>query len=65
LAQTSSSVYRLGTLAAGAPFGDKSPNGAILVRVLAQRGYTLGQNLAFEARGAMGQVSRLPTLLQE
>jgi putative ABC transport system substrate-binding protein len=43
IAQTSSKVYRLGTLGPRDPIGDKSPFGAIIVRVLAQRGYTLGQ----------------------
>jgi putative ABC transport system substrate-binding protein len=64
-AQPSSKVYRLGTLGAGAPFDEKSPNGAILVRVLAERGYALGQNLTFDARGAGGQIGKLPALLQE
>jgi putative ABC transport system substrate-binding protein len=65
VAQTSSKVYRLGTLTPGLPRDEKSPDGAILIRVLAQQGYTLGRNLAFEARGAKGQSSRLPQLLQE
>jgi putative ABC transport system substrate-binding protein len=65
LAQPSSKVYRLGTLSAGVPFDEKSPSGAILVRVLAERGYALGQNLTFDARGAGGQISKLPALLQE
>jgi putative ABC transport system substrate-binding protein len=65
LAQTSSKVYRLGTLSPGPPFTEKSPFGAILVRVLAQRGYTLGQNLAFDARGAMGQLGKLPDILRD
>ena len=60
-----SKVYRLATLNSGAPFADKSPFGAILVRVLGERGYTLGQNLTFEPHGAMGQLSKLPGLLQE
>jgi putative ABC transport system substrate-binding protein len=64
-AQPTTRVYRLGTLSPGAPFGEKSPFGTILVRVLAERGYTLGQNLAFESRGAAGEVGRLPALLQE
>src|SRR4026208_2478476 len=59
-AQPSTKVYHLGTLGPGAPFNDKSPFGSILVRVLADHGYTLGQNLAFESYGAMGQVSKLP-----
>jgi putative ABC transport system substrate-binding protein len=64
-AQPSSRVYRLGTLTPGPPRDEKSPDGLILVRVLAERGYTLGQNLTFEARGAMGQIGKLPALLQE
>jgi len=58
-------VFRLGTLGPGAPFNDKSPYGSILIRVLADQGYTLGQNLAFESYGALGQVSKLPGILQE
>jgi putative ABC transport system substrate-binding protein len=58
-------VFRLGTLGPGAPFNDKSPYGSILIRVLADHGYTLGQNLAFESYGALGQVSKLPGILQE
>jgi putative ABC transport system substrate-binding protein len=64
-AQLSSKVYRLGTLGPGGPFDDKSPFGSILVRVLGEHGYTLGQNLMFEAHGAMGQVGKLPGILQE
>jgi putative ABC transport system substrate-binding protein len=63
-AQTTS-VYRLGTLGPRDPFDDKSPFGSILVRVLAQRGYTLGQNLTLDARGAKGDMHRVPQLLQE
>jgi putative ABC transport system substrate-binding protein len=58
-------VFRLGTLGPGAPFNDKSPYGSILIRVLADHGYTLGQNLACESYGALGQVSKLPGILQE
>jgi putative ABC transport system substrate-binding protein len=65
IAQPSSRVYRLGTISPGAPVDAKSPFGSILVRVLAQRGFKLGQNLAFEARAAKAQVGRLPQLVQE
>jgi putative ABC transport system substrate-binding protein len=44
---------------------DGSPFGKIVVKVLAQRGYILGQNLTFDARGAMGDVAKLPALLAE
>src|SRR5260370_9655055 len=58
------SIYRLGTLGARDPFDDKSPFGSILVGVLAQRGYTLGHNLALDARGATGDMQRVPQLPQ-
>ncbi len=64
-AQTPAKVYRLGTLTPGQPVDEKSPSGGVLVRVLAQHGYSAGQNLTIDARGAGGQVSRLPQLLQE
>jgi putative tryptophan/tyrosine transport system substrate-binding protein len=64
-AQTTSKVYRLGTLGPRDAFDEKSPFGSILVRVLAQRGFTLGQNLALDSRGAMGDMHRMPQLLQE
>src|SRR6266498_1205800 len=65
IAQTSSKVYRLGTLGPRDPIGDKSPFGAIIVRVLAQRGYTLGQNLVLDARGAMGEMGKLPEIFRD
>jgi putative ABC transport system substrate-binding protein len=37
----------------------------MLVAGLAQRGYTLGQNLAYEARGAAGKIGQIPNLVQE
>jgi putative ABC transport system substrate-binding protein len=61
----STKVYRLATLSPGAPFGDKSPFGSILVRVLGEHGYKLGQNLTFEVHGAVGKVSKLPGIMQE
>jgi putative ABC transport system substrate-binding protein len=65
LAASAQAVYRLGTLGSRDPFDDKSPFGSILVGVLAKHGYTLGQNLALQARGAQGDAHRVPQLLQE
>jgi ABC-type uncharacterized transport system substrate-binding protein len=65
VAQTSTKIFRLGTLAPGLPISANSPQGAILLAALAERGYTLGQNLAFDARGAGGEKSKLPQLLQD
>jgi putative ABC transport system substrate-binding protein len=31
--------------------------------VLAERGYTLGQNLTWDARGAMGAADKIPSML--
>ena len=64
-AQTATKVYRLGTLTVGPPIPPTAGTGAMLVAGLAQRGFTLGQNLAYEARGAAGNVSQTPNLMQE
>jgi putative ABC transport system substrate-binding protein len=58
-------VYRLGTLTAGPPMSATAGPGAMLIKSLAQRGYTLGQNLAFEARGAAGKTAMVPQLMLE
>jgi putative ABC transport system substrate-binding protein len=60
-----SRVYRLGTLTVGPPIPPTAGAGAFLVAGLAQRGYTLGQNLAYEARGAAGKVGQMSNLMQE
>jgi putative ABC transport system substrate-binding protein len=65
IAQTSPRVYQLGTVSPGSPVLDTSANGKILIAALAQRGFTLGQNLRIEARGAMGEVAKLPQLFQD
>jgi putative tryptophan/tyrosine transport system substrate-binding protein len=64
-AQTASKVYRLGTMGPRDPLDDKTPFGSILVRVLAERGYVLGQNLTLDARGAGGDMHRVPQLLND
>jgi putative ABC transport system substrate-binding protein len=64
LAQPSSKTFRLATLSPAAPFGEKSPFGALLLKGLEQRGYTLGKNLTLDARGAMGEVGKLPEMVR-
>src|SRR5215831_6077763 len=64
IAQTQSKVYRVGTLLPGPPVDEKSPLGAILLQKLEQHGYTLGKNLAFEARGAGGQLGNLGEIIR-
>jgi putative tryptophan/tyrosine transport system substrate-binding protein len=64
-AQTApSKVYRLGTLLPGPPLDEKTALGATLLKKLDQDGYTLGKNLAFEARGAGGQDKKLGELVR-
>ena len=64
-AQTSGRAYHLGTLHPAAAITEDSPSGKVVIKTLAERGYVLGQNLTFDARGAMGDVAKLPSLLQE
>jgi putative tryptophan/tyrosine transport system substrate-binding protein len=64
-AQTPGRIYHLGTLHTALPLTDASPFGKIIVKALAGRGYTLGHNLTFDARGALGDVAKLPVLLRE
>jgi putative ABC transport system substrate-binding protein len=58
-------IYRLGTLTVLPPMASTQVTGAVLVAGLAKRGFTVGENLAYEARGAAGKVSLLPKLMQE
>ena len=61
--QQAARIFRLGTLTPSLPISATSPLGTVLLGELAQRGYALGQNLAFDARAAGGEKSRLPQLL--
>jgi putative ABC transport system substrate-binding protein len=64
-AQTPGRTYRLGTLSAALPMTETSPFGKVLIKAMAERGYVVGKNLAIEARGAAGDVRKIPSLLQE
>jgi putative tryptophan/tyrosine transport system substrate-binding protein len=64
-AQAPAKVYRLGVLSGGAPVTDANPQGAALLRGLAQHGYALGRNFELERRGAEGYTDRLPRLVDE
>jgi putative ABC transport system substrate-binding protein len=64
LAQTAK-VYRVGLLSGGVPVSDTSEDGSVLIRELAQRGFTVGRDLLIERRGAMGRLDQLPRLAQE
>ena len=60
-----SRTFHLGTVTPIAPMTATSPAGQILIKVLGERGFNLGQNLTLEARGAGGDVTKLPGLIAE
>jgi putative ABC transport system substrate-binding protein len=65
MAQTQGRIYHLGTLTPVAPMTEDSPFGKIVVKALAQRGYTVGQNLTWDASGSMGDIAKIPAMLEE
>jgi putative ABC transport system substrate-binding protein len=58
-------IYHLGTLTPIAAITQESPGGRILTRTLAERGFNLGRNLTIEARGAAGDLAKLPGMIAE
>ncbi len=64
-AQTTAKTYRVGTLTVGPPIPPTQGTGAILVAGLGKQGFTLGQNLTYEARGAAGNMSQMVNLMQQ
>ena len=64
-AQTPGRIFHLGTMTPTQPMTEGSPFGKIVVKTLAERGYTLGQNLTWDARGSMGAADKIPSMLAE
>ena len=64
-AQTPGRVYHLGTLTPTFPMNESSPSGRTVLKALAERGYSLGQNLTLDARSAMGDVAKISEMLQD
>jgi putative tryptophan/tyrosine transport system substrate-binding protein len=64
-AQTAGRIYHLGTLTPVDAMTETTPLGMTLVKAMAGHGYVLGQNLTFESVGAMGDVPKIPALLQQ
>jgi putative ABC transport system substrate-binding protein len=64
-AQPSTRSYRLGTLTPAGPLSASGPDATVLLNALTERGYTLGRNLAYDARASGGDNSKLPELLQD
>lgn len=58
-------TYRLAMLTSGPAFPADHPNVKILTSALAERRYTLGQNLEFQSFGADAQLARLPQLARD
>jgi putative ABC transport system substrate-binding protein len=56
-------TLRLGAISPGAATTAESPQGKILIGALADLGYAPGRNLVYEARGAMGNIAKLPDLV--
>jgi putative ABC transport system substrate-binding protein len=65
MSRAQAKIFRLGTVNPVFAMTEATPYGKFLISELANRGYAIGQNLAIEARGASGDVRRIPTLLQE
>jgi putative ABC transport system substrate-binding protein len=65
LGQAPAKVFHVGTVSPGPPRDEKSPTGATLLRVLAERGYVVGKNLTFGAYSAKGKVSNIPRVIDE
>jgi putative ABC transport system substrate-binding protein len=63
--QTAGRTYHFGTLHPVAPMTETSPFGKIMLKVLAQHGYILGQNLTYDARSSIGDNAKIPGVLQE
>jgi putative ABC transport system substrate-binding protein len=64
-AQTAAKTYRIGTLTVGPPMPPTEGAGKMLVEGLAKRGYKLGENLAYETRGAAGKIPQMANLMQD
>lgn len=65
IGQTSSRVFRLATLTPGLPRDASSPEVLTMMRVLSERGYVVGKNLTFDARGARGQTTTFAHILED
>jgi putative tryptophan/tyrosine transport system substrate-binding protein len=66
-AQPAAKTYSLAGLTAGGPpaMAPNSPNGTMLLKALAERGYTVGQNLDYQPLGADMQLNKLPQIAQD
>jgi putative ABC transport system substrate-binding protein len=64
-AQSAAKTYRLASLSGNMPLSANSPNAKALLNAMAERGYALGKNLAYDARGASGELAKIPQLIED
>lgn len=64
-AQTGGRSYRLAILNPTQLLGPTSPGGQLIVEALAGMGFVLNQNLTLVARTLMGDLAKIPAVLQE
>jgi putative ABC transport system substrate-binding protein len=64
-AQSSAKTYRLASLTGNVSLSANTPNAQALLNAMAERGYTLGKNLAYDARGASGELAKIPQLIED
>ena len=65
VAQPSAKIYRLASLTGNVALSANSPNATTLLNAMAELGYTLGKNLAYDARGAAGELEKIPQLIED
>jgi putative tryptophan/tyrosine transport system substrate-binding protein len=64
-AQSSAKTYRLASLTGNVSLSANTLNAKALLNAMAERGYTLGKNLAYDARGASGELAKIPQLIED
>jgi len=65
VAQPLTKVYRLASLTGNVPLSANGPSAKPLLNAMAQHGYVLGKNLAYDARGAGGELAKIPQLIED
>src|SRR6266704_1081909 len=65
VAQSSPKSYRLASLTGNVPVSANSASAKTLLNAMAQHGYVLGKNLAYDARGAGGDLAKIPQLIED
>ena len=64
-ASSAEGMRRVGYLSAGSPITDDSPTSGPVIEGLKRLGWVEGRTIQFERRAANGEISRLPSLVNE